>query len=104
MIVPPATEKCVAMYKEALSQEAAPYMAFGFSISTEASGASDSGNDSSVCVKDACVSTATFGYASNVVHTLESRHGIDRLTIWLNCGAIVGAVQFFAWFLGIFSL
>lgn len=98
MIVPPPTEGCAALYKEALSQEASPYMSFAVSISSEY------GGNSSVCKSDACVSTAVFSYASHVVHTMTSKHGIDQLTIWLNCGAIVGAVQFFAWFLGIFNL
>lgn len=98
MIVPPATERCTALYKEALSQEASPYMSFGFSLSSEY------GGNSSVCKSDACVSTAMFSYASHVVHTMVSKHGIDQLTIWLNCSAIVGAVQFFAWFFGIFNL
>ena len=37
-------------------------------------------------------------YANQFVISQETRPGIGYLDIWLNAGAIVGSVQFFAWF------
>ena len=45
----------------------------------------------------------SFRFASLSASTMESVPGIDQLDIWLNAGAIVGAVQFLACFLGIFN-
>lgn len=41
----------------------------------------------------------TLSFGSRIVRTTETRPGISKQDIWLNAGAIVGAVQFFAWLL-----
>ena len=38
-------------------------------------------------------------FASRIVRTTETKPGISKQDIWLNAGAIVGAIQFFAWLL-----
>lgn len=93
--------RCAAFYKNSLSLPGLPYMSFGFSISTEKVVTNIS--TSKLCSSDICVAEMELSYASHTVRTMESTPGIDKPTIWLNCSAIVGAVQFFAWFLGIFN-
>ena len=40
-----------------------------------------------------------FSFNSKLVRTTETLLGISNLYIWINAGAIVGAVQFFGWIL-----
>jgi hypothetical protein len=49
------------------------------------------------------LATMTFSWRSLAAKTMESVPGNEELDIWLNAGAIVGAVQLFAWFLGMFN-
>jgi hypothetical protein len=51
-----------------------------------------------------CPTVMTFKFGSLAASTMTSIPGNEKLDIWLNAGAIVGAVQFFAWFLGIFNV
>ena len=46
-----------------------------------------------------CLVSATLSFSSQIVRTTESVPGISQLDIWINVGAIVGAVQFFGWIL-----
>lgn len=41
----------------------------------------------------------TLSFGSRIVRTTQTKPGISKQDIWLNAGAIVGAVQFFAWLL-----
>ena len=45
-----------------------------------------------------CQLQVTLNYGNQFVLTRETSRGISQLDIWLNIGAIVGAIQFFAWF------
>jgi hypothetical protein len=58
------------------------------------------GNESTIIH---CNSEFRFLFNSYVINTMESMPGISKLGIWMNAGAIVGAVQFFGWFLTIFN-
>ena len=46
-----------------------------------------------------CQVSVTLSFISNIVRTTETVPGISKLEIWINAGAIVGAVQFFGWIL-----
>jgi hypothetical protein len=58
------------------------------------------GNESTIMQ---CNSEFRFLFNSYVINTMESIPGIQKGEIWMNAGAIVGAVQFFVWFLTIFN-
>lgn len=45
-----------------------------------------------------CQLQINLSYGSQFVLTRQSAHSISKLEIWLNISAIVGAIQFFAWF------
>jgi hypothetical protein len=49
-----------------------------------------------------CVGGYSIVYSSQFVTTQISVPGKSKQDIWIDCGAIVGAVQFFAWFLFVF--
>jgi hypothetical protein len=51
---------------------------------------------------DECQCTAMLGYSSQFTTVQKSVPGKSRQDIWIDCGAIVGAVQFFAWFMIVF--
>ena len=51
------------------------------------------GNEDARCGMD-----VGLAYANQFVISQETRPGIGYLDIWLNAGAIIGSVQFFAWF------
>lgn len=46
-----------------------------------------------------CPLQINLNYGSQFVLTRTSAHSVSKLEIWLNIGAIVGAIQFFAWFI-----
>jgi hypothetical protein len=46
-----------------------------------------------------CPLTININYGNQFVLDRETSHGISELDIWLNIGAIVGAIQFVAWFM-----
>lgn len=97
---PTSPQQCKQFFRNTLSQEDSPYLSYSASLSPV------SNQDVSTCDSndDTCQAVVTLNYPSNIVGTIASTHSIDRLTIWLNAGAIVGGVQFFTWFLGIFNV
>lgn len=94
---PAYPEMCAGLYKRSLSRTS-PYLAYTASLSTYSSNVTDLCGDSSNCHNQAFIQ-----FKSSTVNSLTSVHGITKLEIVLNAGAIVGAVQFFTWFLGIFG-
>ena len=50
-----------------------------------------------------CLTSVRFTFGNIILSTSTSEPGISKLEIFLNLGAIVGAVQFFVWFLTIFN-
>jgi len=97
---PTLPEQCKEFFRNTLSQEDSQYLSYSVNLSPV------SNQDVSTCDSndEPCQAVATINYPSNIVGTIASTHSIDQLTIWLNAGAIVGGVQFFAWFLGIFNV
>lgn len=64
--------------------------------------ASDSGNGTVLPPGPECRGGFGLTYSSQFVTTQVSVPGKSQQDIWIDCGAIVGAVQFFAWFLFVF--
>jgi hypothetical protein len=93
---PVDTEMCAGLYKRSLSRTS-PYLAYTASLSTYSTNITVLCEDSQNCYNPASIL-----FKSSMVNSLTSVHGITKLGILLNAGAVVGAVQFFAWFLGIF--
>jgi hypothetical protein len=94
---------CQSFYKDTLTMDDPPYISYSFHL------ASMPTSDLSVCdthiSSDAyCISQVLLRYGSRVVSSMESRHGIEKIDILIFEGAIVGAIQFFMWFLSIFTL
>lgn len=50
-----------------------------------------------------CRTTAAISYSTKMKISASSGPGISVLDIWINAGSIVGGVQFFFWFLTLFS-
>ena len=57
--------------------------------------------DISKTTPDICLESVSITFDSQLVRSTTSVPGISQLDIWLNAGAIVGGVQFFAWLLGL---
>jgi hypothetical protein len=97
---PTSPKQCKEFFSNTLSRDDSQYLSYSASLSPV------SNQDVSTCDSSGqvCQAVATLNYPSNIVNTIASTHSIDQLTIWLNAGAIVGGVQFFAWFLGIFNV
>lgn len=49
-----------------------------------------------------CLGGVLYTYGSQTITTQISVPGKSKQDIWIDCGAIVGAIQFFAWFLLVF--
>ena len=60
--------------------------------------------DSSANSDATCTSQALLRYGTRVVRAMESKRGMGKVDILVNEGAIVGAIQFFAWILGFLRL
>jgi hypothetical protein len=103
MIPAPETpEICAGFYASTLSKDDEPYLSYSFHLSTMVL-SNISLCDSSNSPTTSCVSQAIIRFGSHVVNEIESKHSIEKTDILINEGAIVGAIQFFAWFFGILS-
>jgi hypothetical protein len=103
MITAPETpETCAKFFASTLSKEDEPYLSYSFHLSTMAL------SDISLCDTNnsataSCVSQAIIRFGSHAVNEIESKHSMEKTDILINEGAIVGAIQFFAWFFAILS-
>jgi len=104
MISPPTNEiVCQNYYREVLSYENPPYTAYTFHM------ASMPVTDLSVCdisvnPGNKCLSQVILRYGTRAVSSMESKPGIEKQQILIDEGAIVGAIQFFMWFLSLYVL
>jgi hypothetical protein len=94
---------CQGLYQSAFSLENPQYTSYAPSAVIQSDQVTLSDCDTVTDPTNTCDVGIEFQFASLAVSSMESVPGIDQLDIWLNAGAIVGAVQFFAWFLGIFN-
>jgi hypothetical protein len=98
-----SSESCRQGYADVLSDPAHPYHLYSPIVTTTplTNPSCDVATDPNAQL---CAGNIYMQIASNVVQTMESVPDIAKLDIWLNAGAIVGAVQFFAWFLVIWNM
>lgn len=105
VVAPSSTEACGKTYHGLLTEKKIPYTAYSWNL--ESSVPTTSNFTSCDVSQDAdarCTMALEFSFGTHLIHTYESQPGISKLEIWLNAGAITGAVQFFAWFAEILLL
>lgn len=94
---------CRGLYQSAFSLENPQYTSYAPSAVIQSDQVTLSDCDTVTDPTNTCEVGIEIQFGSLAVNSMESIPGINQLDIWLNAGAIVGAVQFFAWFLGIFN-
>ncbi len=97
---PGQSSACVSASKALFDNEQSPYISYSASF--------DSSQVNTDCptlngTVAQCVFSAIISYSTQMVQTTVSVPGISKLNIVLNAGALVGGVQFFAWFLAMFA-
>ena len=92
---------CERVYTDLLPNADPPLTIFDLSLMSSAPTTSDiAGNcDIANAPNASCLSVVSFSYGSQFVTNQRSVPGKSKQGIWIDCAAIVGAVQFFAWFL-----
>ncbi|KAI1623189.1 hypothetical protein EDD37DRAFT_610501 [Exophiala viscosa] len=104
-IVKPPDDKttCSKIYTSALTMKNPPYTSYSFKLGSMPT-SNLSTCDTKLNSNAFCISQVLLRYGSRVVSRMESVPGIAKTDILIAEGAIVGAVQFFMWFFGIFAL
>ncbi|KAJ9612568.1 hypothetical protein H2200_004165 [Cladophialophora chaetospira] len=99
-----APASCLETYEHLISDPRRPLTFFDTSLTQSSSSVSNYTAECDVEVDpDAfCRSSATFAWGTQFVRKQTSIPGRSKQEIWIDCGAIVGAVQFFAWFAMVF--
>lgn len=98
MRTPDLNQSCADYFTRALANPRPPYTLYSPSVSST----HYTTNTCDVSIYpdgEECYTLMAVHFATNFVQTTQTVHGISKLDIWLNIGAIVGAVQFFAYFL-----
>lgn len=103
LVAPPDNDtECLDYYKTVLAYDP-PYKADRFNMASMP--VSDlSACDTSVTRGGKCISQVILRYGTRAVSGTTSVRGKDEVGILLDEGALVGAVQFFMWFLGMYIL
>lgn len=97
-------DTCGDTYDYLLSNNVSPFTFFDSSLSQSSESVQDYEQECDIATDpDArCRSSITFVYGSQFVSRQRSMPGKSKQEIWIDCGAIVGAIQFFQWFLIVF--
>lgn len=94
---------CEKFYTQVLSMDNSPYTSYTFNLAslptTNMKYCDLNGNASA-----SCVSQVLIRYGSRVVRAMESKRGRSSLEILVDEGAIVGGIQFFLWFFGLYFI
>lgn len=102
---PPASTNglCDRVYNDLLPNADPPLSIFDLSLTSTAPTA-DFAQDCNVVVNAnaSCLGSTQLIYGTQFVTTQRSIPGKSMQDIWIDCGAIVGAVQFFAWFMYVY--
>lgn len=102
-MTPPAPSRpvCERVYNELLPQADPPLAIFDLSLTASMSTTPEFLRDCDIATSAnaSCISAVSLTYGTQFVTYQKSMPGKTKEEIWINCGAIVGAVQFFAWFL-----
>jgi hypothetical protein len=94
---------CKEFYAKTLALKEPPYTSYAFHLGSMTTLAPNT-CDTAIAATASCVSQVILRFGTHIVSKMESRHGMDKIDILLFEGAVVGAIQFFAWFIGIFTL
>lgn len=91
--------RCTALYQDLLSVTNPPFAFYEMS-STSSIPIDNWSTTCDVATRSnaTCTNTVWLKYGNQFVLTRKTMREISILDIWVNTGAIVGAVQFFAWF------
>lgn len=103
--VKPSTDDddCETFFTNTLSKTNPPYTAYNFQLASMAT-LDLSPCDTSSDPNASCISQVLLRYGSRAVSSISSKHGVDATEMLTDAAAIAGAVQFFMWFLSIFTI
>ena len=91
---------CESGLRKLLSAQEPFYSLYTASITASDPITNRTGNCSAASDQQQCGSVSiTLSFGSSIVRTTETKPGISKQEVWINAGAIVGAIQFFAWLL-----
>lgn len=93
---PDPSSECAVKTTPFFSDPASPYVSYTMTALTSVTPADTSSNAEKPF-------GLIFRFATHIVPSTTSEPGITKLDIVLNAGALVGGIQFFAWFLTIFA-
>ena len=92
--------ECEPGLRKLLSAPLPFHSLYAASITSSDSIRSEDSNCSAASDQHQCAfAVITLSFGSRLVRTTETKPGISKQEIWINAGAIVGAIQFFAWLL-----
>jgi len=95
---------CDHVYQDLLPTADPPMATFELALSSSVTSAPNFAEDCDIIANSSasCRNTVQFIYGTQFVNMQTSVPGKSKQDIWIDCGAIVGAVQFFAWFMYVF--
>jgi hypothetical protein len=95
---------CDRVYNDLLPNADPPLSIFDLSLTSATATVPDFAESCDVTVNasSSCITSAQLIYGTQFVNVQKSVPGKSMQDIWIDCGAIVGAVQFFAWFLYVY--
>lgn len=103
IVKPPEDDSdCEIFYKKTLSLQNPPYTFYSYHLASLPI-ADLRPCDTNASTDAWCTSQVLLQYGSYVVSGMETKHKMEKIDILILEGAIVGAIQFFMWFLGIFT-
>lgn len=95
---------CERVYNDLLPHADPPLTIFDLSLMSSVPTSSNITEDCNIGIDPSasCLTLAAVTYGTQFVTTQRSVPGKSKQDIWIDCGAIVGAVQFFVWFAVVF--
>ncbi len=97
------SDECVGARKALFPQKHKPNKAWSWALNAMPRSNLTNCDVESYGANAACASQVVISYSSQVATYTRSKPGISRIAIWLNAGGVIGGVQFFFWFLAMFS-
>lgn len=93
-------DKCTTMYRDLMSQKDPRFNFYEERLTGGLPSVRDYTTDCDVAANPnaSCSTTVSFEYGNQFVLSRMTQRGTSILNIWTTAGALVGAVQFFAWF------
>lgn len=93
---------CTQTFRNLVSDPVSPFTMYDMALTGSVSTTNGSYvQDCDVAINPSarCLSEVSLNYGSQVISNRRTGPSIEKLDIWLNAGAVVGAVQFLTWFL-----